>query len=71
MVPRAKGGVTSWENIVAACHGAKGSRMDMRPKVMPRKPFPYELFAAGQTYPPNYLHESRIDFLYRDSEIRS
>ncbi|RFB78539.1 HNH endonuclease [Methylovirgula sp. 4M-Z18] len=73
VVPRSRGGATSWENIVAACHacnGAKGSRMDMRPRVMPRKPLPYELFAAGQNYPPNYLHESWVDYLYWDSEIR-
>ena len=35
----------------------------------PFVPTPGELLAAKKCFPPNYLHESWLDFLYWDTEI--
>ena len=76
VVPRSKGGLTNWENIVAACqccNTKKGSKMPadigMYPLVKPRQPSIYELQDRGRRFPPNFLHESWEDFLYWDAEI--
>lgn len=76
VVPRAKGGRTSWENVVTACSPCnlrKGSKMPrecgMIPIEEPRRPTGYELQERGRHFPPNYLHESWRDFLYWDSEL--
>ena len=76
VVPRASGGVTSWENVVAACSPCnlkKGSkslkRAGMSLRRAPRQPEAEELRNAGRQFPPNHLHESWMDFLYWDSEL--
>ncbi len=76
VIPRARGGRTSWENVVTACGPCnlrKGSKMPrecgMIPRVEPRRPTSYELQDNGRHFPPNYLHESWRDFLYWDSEL--
>ncbi len=76
VIPRARGGRTSWENVVTACGPCnlrKGSKMPrecgMIPRVEPRRPTSYELQENGRYFPPNYLHESWRDFLYWDSEL--
>jgi 5-methylcytosine-specific restriction endonuclease McrA len=76
VVPRARGGRTSWENVVTACGPCnlrKGSKMPreigMIPRVEPRRPTSYELQDRGRHFPPNYLHESWRDFLYWDSVL--
>ncbi|MFC2255041.1 HNH endonuclease [Labrys portucalensis] len=74
VVPRSKGGATSWENIVAACgdcNARKADRMDMKPLRQPARPSPWELLEASRHYPHNYLHESWVDYLYWDSELVS
>lgn len=71
VVPRAHGGATSWDNIVAACwpcNMAKEAKR-MTPLRLPRMPTARELLSAQREFPPNYLHESWIDYLYWDSEI--
>ena len=77
VIPRCRGGRTTWENVVAACgpcNLAKGSRtlrqagMSLRRK--PRRPSPEELKNAGRRFPPNHLHESWMDFLYWDAELQ-
>ena len=71
-MPRSRGGVTAWDNIVAACDPCnlkKGNRSDMRPIRWPREPTAQDLLAAKRAFPPNYLHESWLDYLYWDSEI--
>jgi 5-methylcytosine-specific restriction endonuclease McrA len=76
VIPRAAGGITSWENVVAACSRCnlkKGSkslrqaRMSLRKK--PRQPVSEELNNIGRKFPPNHLHESWMDFLYWDAEL--
>lgn len=76
VIPRAKGGGTSWENIVAACRPCnlkKGSDLpsqcNMHPIKAPVEPTIYELQKNGRKFPPNFLHESWGDFLYWDSEL--
>lgn len=76
VVPRSKGGRTSWENIVAACqccNTRKANKMPrdigMFPLTEPRAPNIYELQERGRGFPPNFLHESWNDFLYWDTEL--
>jgi 5-methylcytosine-specific restriction endonuclease McrA len=78
VVPRARGGVTSWENVVAACapcnlhkgsKSLKQSHMTLRRP--PRQPGAEEMRNAGRKFPPNHLHESWMDFLYWDSELEA
>lgn len=76
VIPRSKGGRTTWENIVTACRRCnmiKGSRMphqcNMHPRQTPRQPSLHELQNKGRKFPPNFLHESWGDFLYWDSEL--
>jgi 5-methylcytosine-specific restriction endonuclease McrA len=72
VVPRSRGGVTAWDNIVAACdpcNRRKGNRTDIRPMRDPVEPDAFDLVAAKRTLPQNYLHESWLDYLYWDSEI--
>lgn len=78
VVPRAKGGRTTWENVVTACGACnlrKGSKLPkechMFPRNAPRRPTSWELQDRGRGFPPNYLHESWRDFLYWDSELEN
>ena len=76
VVPRSRGGRTSWSNVVTACtrcNLAKSNRLpqecSMRPLTEPRMPTTYELQERGRAFPPNFLHESWRDFLYWDTEL--
>lgn len=76
VVPKSRGGKTTWSNVVAACEPCnlrKGGMMPadahMFPRHRPRQPTTQELQENGRAYPPNYLHESWRDFLYWDSEL--
>ena len=78
VVPRARGGVTSWENVVAACSPcnlSKGSRSlrqtGMSLRRPPRQPGAEELKNMGRRFPPNHLHASWLDFLYWDAELEA
>ena len=76
VIPRSKGGRTTWENIVASCQSCntrKGNKMPaevgMHPMREPRQPSIFELQEHGRAFPPNFLHESWNDFLYWDTEL--
>ena len=76
VVPRSKGGLTTWENVVAACSPCnlrKGDKMpasvEMFPAQKPYAPTVNDLHRNGKLFPPNYLHESWLDYLYWDSEL--
>ena len=76
VVPRARGGRTTWENVVAACGPCnlrKGSRTlrdaGMRLARAPHRPTASELQNVGRKFPPGYLHDSWMDFLYWDAEL--
>lgn len=76
VIPRASGGITSWENVVAACAPCnlrKGSKSLRRSglglRKVPRQPTASELLNMGRRFPPNHLHETWLDFLYWDAEL--
>ncbi|WP_185802908.1 HNH endonuclease [Pontivivens nitratireducens] len=76
VIPRARGGRTTWENVVAACGPCnlrKGSksleRAGMSLNRLPRRPSPERLQNVGRKFPPNFMHESWVDFLYWDAEL--
>ncbi|MFZ5962978.1 HNH endonuclease [Thalassococcus sp. BH17M4-6] len=78
VVPRASGGITSWENVVAACapcnlrKGSKSLRqVGLSLRKPPRQPNAQELLNMGRKFPPNHLHESWMDFLYWDAELQA
>ncbi len=76
VLPRKLGGVTSWENVVAACAPCnlkKGSKTlreaAMHLRQTPFRPDAETLRNLGRRFPPNHLHESWLDFLYWDTEL--
>lgn len=76
VLPRARGGITSWENVVAACSPCnlrKGSRLLRHSGLTlsrpPRAPTAEQMRNAGRRFPPNHLHESWVDYLYWDAEL--
>ena len=76
VIPRAAGGVTSWENVVAACSpcnlrkGSKSLRqIGYQLQRTPRAPGAAALHNIGRKFPPNRLHKSWLDFLYWDTEL--
>ncbi|MGB3178165.1 MAG: HNH endonuclease [Albidovulum sp.] len=76
VLPRSRGGVTSWENVVAACAPCnlrKANKLLNRSGLslnrMPHRPNAEEMQRAGRRFPPNYLHESWVDYLYWDAEL--
>jgi 5-methylcytosine-specific restriction endonuclease McrA len=78
LVPRSRGGTTSWTNVVTACatcNLGKGSRTAaecrMRPRHPPRVPSAHQLQRMGRQFPPNYLHESWRDYLYWDTVLET
>lgn len=78
VIPRSRGGATTWENIVAACQDCnmlKGNYLPhecrMYPVRRPVRPSTMELQSNGRAYPPNFLHESWGDYLYWDAELES
>jgi len=78
VIPRSRGGRTTWENIVTACAPCnlhKGGRMPreaaMIPHRPPRRPSMHELHDNGRRFPPNHLHASWRDYLYWDIELEA
>ena len=78
VVPRSKGGRTTWENIVTACApcnlrkgGKYAHHTGMRPHRRPRRPTMHELQHIGRRFPPHHLHESWMDYLYWDVELEA
>ena len=74
LIPRSKGGVTNWENVVTSCshcNWTKGSK-SLRASGFnllrkPQEPSQYSLRLKSKNFPSNYLHESWRDYLYWDS----
>ena len=76
VIPKARGGKTTWENVVTACrkcNTVKGSKslkkIGVSLKVPPNIPNNFQLKEIGRMFPPNFLHKSWNDFLYWDSEL--
>ncbi|SNT18802.1 5-methylcytosine-specific restriction endonuclease McrA [Azospirillum sp. RU38E] len=75
VIPRCRGGRTSWDNVVtscSACNLAKGSRLPHQCGMHPRQaafaPTVYELQENGRHFPPTFLHSSWRDFLIYGQE---
>ena len=78
LIPRRLGGVTSWTNIVAACSKCnlrKGGRLSkdagMSPRKKPVQPTMHQLQVQGRRFPPHHLHQSWLDYLYWDVELKA
>ncbi len=76
IIPRSKGGRTTWQNVITACAHCnlmKGNRLPeeahMFPSQKPFRPNSFHLQEIGRAFPPNYLHESWRDYLYWDTEL--
>ena len=78
LLPRSKGGKTDWKNVVTACSSCnvkKGGRLlknsGMTLNQWPYQPSTEDLHKNGKNFPPNFLHESWIDYLYWDVELEA
>ncbi len=76
VVPKSRGGQTRWDNVVAACSpcnlrkaNAMPKACGMYPQQKPYRPTVHELHRNGRAFPPNYLHDSWLDYLYWDTEL--
>jgi 5-methylcytosine-specific restriction endonuclease McrA len=74
VIPRSRGGQTTWSNIVTACvpcNTAKGNALRTQPRRLPKEPTLKELLTAKRAFPPGYLHESWTDYLYWDAQLEA
>ena len=78
VIPRSKGGRTTWENVVASCGRCNLSKGDkslkeagMALRQPPYRPTAEKLRNVGRKFPPNHLHDSWMDFLYWDAELEA
>ena len=78
VVPRAKGGRTTWENVATACAPCNLKKGGRTPKEAhmhiqrhPYRPTSWQLQEHGRSFPPNYLHDSWRDYLYWDVELEA
>lgn len=78
IIPRADGGKTNWANIATACRRINEMKDNRTPKQAglhlikrPMEPTYHDLLNKGRHYPPKYLHDSWIDYLYWNSEIEN
>ena len=76
VIPRSRGGRTTWDNVVTACApcnllkgGKLATHTGMYPRHRPHRPTINELRNNGRLFPPNYLHDSWSDYLYWDTEL--
>ena len=76
LLAKSKGGVTDWENVVTACSicnvkkgGKLYSNFEMKLYKKPFRPTVDDLHKNGRNFPPNFLHESWMDYLYWDVEL--
>uniref|UniRef100_A0A7S0ZJU0 HNH nuclease domain-containing protein n=1 Tax=Timspurckia oligopyrenoides TaxID=708627 RepID=A0A7S0ZJU0_9RHOD len=78
IIPKSRGGKSCWTNIVTACmscNNKKGSKLlqEMKGSLSlirkPKCPSYYELQDIAKRYPPAYLHESWLDFVYWDNPL--
>jgi 5-methylcytosine-specific restriction endonuclease McrA len=70
------GGLALIDHIVAACSPCnlrKGNLTPRQARMLPRQhpfaPTVHQLHRNGRLFPPNYLHDSWLDYLYWDTEL--
>lgn len=78
VIPRSRGGRTTWENVVAACAPCnlrKANRMPktcgMHPLHPPHAPTAYELQDKGRNFPPAQIQEDWDAYLYWNTELEA
>jgi 5-methylcytosine-specific restriction endonuclease McrA len=78
LVPRSRGGHTTWANVITACAPCnlrKGGRTPLQAHMnlnrRPWRPSSWQLQENGRSFPPGYLHESWRDYLYWDIELEA
>lgn len=78
VIPRSRGGRTTWENVVTACGPCNLRKANLLPREIhmypataPRRPTAWELQLCGRAFPPDSLHQSWRDYLYWDSELEN
>ncbi|MGY6411605.1 MAG: HNH endonuclease [Alkalilacustris sp.] len=78
VIPRSRGGMSCWTNIVAACRTDNIRKANLTPQAAgmkllrtPFEPSPYQLDTAARQLPwvKTDLHQTWMDFLYWDSEL--
>lgn len=76
LIPRSHGGQTTWDNVITACSPCNLRKSNkscadlaMWPYHMPFQPTVGDLHNNGRQFPPNFLHDSWLDFLYWDTEL--
>lgn len=76
VIPRSRGGHTTWNNIVTACYECNLRKADalprevgMYPKIAPMQPTIHALQKRAHEFPVNVLHDSWRDYLYWDTEL--
>jgi len=72
VIPRVKGGKTTWENIVCACYvcnSIKGHRSKMKPIKNPVKPDYYQLLENARKMPIRIPSEKWIKYLGWDENL--
>ena len=76
LLPKSRGGLTDWNNVVTACSSCnvkKGGKLyrdcDLKLANKPYAPTVEDLHRNGRHFPPNFLHESWMDYLYWDIEL--
>jgi 5-methylcytosine-specific restriction endonuclease McrA len=77
LLPKSRGGLTDWNNVVTACSSCnvrKGGKLykdcDLNLANTPYAPTVEDLHKNGRNFPPNFLHESWMDYLYWDIELQ-
>ena len=76
LLPKSRGGLTDWNNVVTACSSCnvkKGGKLykdcELKLTSKPYAPTVEDLHRNGRNFPPNFLHESWMDYLYWDIEL--
>jgi 5-methylcytosine-specific restriction endonuclease McrA len=83
VIPRSRGGKTTWENIVTACFRCNTEKADqlpnysgrkgggLRPLKEPQRPTTAQLLRAGLEFLPSDLREDFGSWLYWNTELQS